>query len=466
LELVTQILVFYVIIAIGVFVWYDVLLLFLLGMVFGKKQKIIEVSNKEAKEIPDYKLPVVTILLPLYKEKATIPYLIESLLKMDYPKDKMDIRFLIEDEDKETQISIKTLELEAEQKFDVRYDDKGKLQQIGTWSGVPIEIDYISTGIKTKPNALNVGLSHAKGSIITIYDAEDRPEPTQIRKVVVYMMNHPEVACVQARLAYYNPDQSLLTKFFTIEYIYQFLVSLPFLSSMKITVPLGGTSNFFHTEVLKSLDGWDPKNVTEDADLGIRLGREGYSTVPLNVTTWEEAPPKFFPWLKQRVRWNKGYLYTLVVQFRNPMKIIREIGWRSSIFTFHLLFYPIVSALSLLGWVFFGIYWFDWFGISLQPLAGWVHDAFNYNPIIFYGSLLTFAFGIMYSVLCAIEGLFRQGDELALRKVKYAFFSPLYLLLQGISATIAIVELIFKPHTWHKTHHGFSIEKEKKQEEL
>jgi cellulose synthase/poly-beta-1,6-N-acetylglucosamine synthase-like glycosyltransferase len=171
LELVTQILVFYVIIAIGIFVWYDVLLLFLLGMVFGKKQKIIEVSNKEAKEIPDSKLPVVTVLLPLYKEKETIPYLIESLLKMDYPKDKMDIRFLIENEDKETQISIKTLELEAEQKFDVRYDDKGKLQQIGTWSGVPIEIDYISTGIKTKPNALNVGLRHAKGSIITINNA-------------------------------------------------------------------------------------------------------------------------------------------------------------------------------------------------------------------------------------------------------------------------------------------------------
>jgi glycosyltransferase XagB len=459
LELVTQILVFYVIIAIGIFVWYDVLLLFLLGMVFGKKQKIIEVSNKEAKEIPDSKLPVVTVLLPLYKEKETIPYLIESLLKMDYPKDKMDIRFLIENEDKETQTSIKTLELEADKKF----DDKGKLQQIGTWSGVPIEIDYISTGIKTKPNALNVGLSHAKGSIITIYDAEDRPEPTQIRKVVVYMMNHPEVACVQARLAYYNPDQSLLTKFFTIEYIYHFLVSLPFLSSMKITVPLGGTSNFFHTEVLKSLDGWDPKNVTEDADLGIRLGRNGYSTVPINVTTWEEAPPKLYPWIKQRVRWNKGYLYTLRVHFLNPMKIIRELGWKSSMFIFHLLFYPIVSALSLLGWIFFGIYWLDWFGIPLQPLAGWIHDVFLFFPIIFYSSLLTFAFGIMYSVFCAIEGLFRQGDELALRKVKYAFFSPLYLLLQGISATIAIVELIFKPHTWHKTHHGFSIEKEKEQ---
>ena len=129
-------------IGIGIFVWYDVLLLFLLGMVFGKKQKMIVVSNKEAKEIPDSKLPVVTVLLPLYKEKATIPYLIESIVKMDYPKDKKDIRFLVENEDNETQISIKTLALEA-QRFDVKYDGNGKPQQIGTWSGVPIEIDYI-----------------------------------------------------------------------------------------------------------------------------------------------------------------------------------------------------------------------------------------------------------------------------------------------------------------------------------
>ena len=130
------------------------------------------------------------------------------------------------------------------------------------------------------------------------------------------------------------------------------------------------------------------------------------------------------------------------------------------------MFYPIVSAISLQNWVFFGIYWLDWFGLSLQPLAGWIHDVFHFIPIIFYTSLLTFAFGIIYSILFAIEGLFRQDDEYALRKVKYAFFSPLYLLLQGVSATIAIIELIFKPQLWHKTHHGFSIEKEKEQEEL
>ena len=258
-----------------------------------------------------------------------------------------------------------------------------------------------------------------KASIITIYDAEDRPEPTQIRKVVVYMMDHPEVACVQARLAYYNPDQSLLTKFFAIEYIHHFVVSLPFLSSMKIILPLGGTSNFFHTEVLKSLNGWDPKNVTEDADLGIRLGRKGYTTVPINVTTWEEAPPRFYPWLKQRVRWNKGYLYTLIIHYRNPMKIIREIGWKSSIFTFHLLFYPIVSAISLQNWVFFGIYgWTGW--LIITAVSTWIHAIFYFIPIIFYTSLLTFAFGIIYSILFAIEGLFRQ-DDICIKESKIRF---------------------------------------------
>jgi cellulose synthase/poly-beta-1,6-N-acetylglucosamine synthase-like glycosyltransferase len=144
------------------------------------------------------------------------------------------------------------------------------------------EIDYVYTGVRTKPNALNVGLRNAKGSLLTIYDAEDRPDPAQLRKVAAYMIEHPGVACVQSRLMYYNPDQSIITKFFTIEYIQQFLVLLPSLFSMNKILLLGGTSNFFRTEVLRDLNGWDPNNVTEDADLGIRLSKMGYGRGPFS----------------------------------------------------------------------------------------------------------------------------------------------------------------------------------------
>jgi cellulose synthase/poly-beta-1,6-N-acetylglucosamine synthase-like glycosyltransferase len=428
--------------------------------ILRKVFNLIDLSVIEAGSVSDSTLPVVSILLPLYKEKRTLHYLIESLLRSNYPMHKLDIRFLVESDDTDTSKSIMNLSHELPHIQGVDYDPFGIPSKVRVWGGVTIEIDYVyHADVRTKPNALNVGLHQAKGRIVAVYDADDKPDPNQIRKVAVYMLKHPEVACVQTRLAYYNSDQSILTKLFTIEYIQHFLVILPEQYAMKNVIPLGGSSNFFRVEVLRDLKGWDPMNVTEDADFGLRMARRGYTTVPINSITWEEAPPKMYIWIRQRVRWNKGFVYTLFTHFRNPLKLIRDIGFKPALFAFHILSYPIVSAVSLIGWIFFVVYWLDWVGIfPVQPLAGWINAAFNYSPLLYLVSLGTLAFGIIYDLLVSLEGLFRQEDEYALKKLRYILITPIYHVLHNISSIIALIELAVYPHLWHKTPHGFSIE--------
>jgi cellulose synthase/poly-beta-1,6-N-acetylglucosamine synthase-like glycosyltransferase len=443
----------------GTFVLYDCMLLYLLIKSYRQEPTIAQLSYPEAKRIPDSKLPIVTILLPLYREKLMIPYLIHSIIKIDYPKNKLDVRLLIERDDKETQEAIKDFAIKNENIQIVKSNDSSIIYELKPWNQILLNIDYVTEGPKTKPNALNTGLRHAKGKILGIYDAEDRPDENQIRTIVAYMLKHPDVACVQARLAYYNDNQSMLARLFAIEYNQHFLVSLPTFFSMSKAVLLGGTSNFFRIEPLMSLGGWDPRNVTEDADLGIRAARRNYTIVPMDISTYEEAPPKLYPWLKQRIRWNKGYLYTLVTHFRNPLKILKEIGLRSFLLTFHQLFFPVISALSLLGWILFAFYWLNWFGMPLEPTSKWITTIFNSSPLLFYSSLLTVGFGPIYGILMSLEGLFRQeDDDYTLPKVKYVPFIVLYSVLQSVSSLIAIVELIAKPYLWHKTYHGFSIQ--------
>jgi cellulose synthase/poly-beta-1,6-N-acetylglucosamine synthase-like glycosyltransferase len=183
----------------GIFVLYDGVLLYLLTKAYRQESTIARLSYQEAKMIPDSKLPVVTILLPLYKEKLTIPYLIESISKIDYPKGKLDVRLLIEEEDEETQEAVKDFAIKNKNIEIINSVGDSTVSNIQSWDQIVINIDYVMGGTRTKPNALNVGLRHARGKILCIYDAEDRPDEKQIRTIVAYMLKHPDVACVQAR---------------------------------------------------------------------------------------------------------------------------------------------------------------------------------------------------------------------------------------------------------------------------
>ena len=186
------------------YVFTDILAFIVLARVFVKDPKIIEVTEREARAIPDHLLPIVTILLPVYKEHLTLPYLFKSIGKINYPKDKLDIRILIEPDDQSTLRSVLTLPRHARMINAIKYSKYGFPKIISVWDNLQVHIEYIylhPKGARTKPNALNKGLAGARGSILTIYDAEDRPDPNQLRKAVVYLLKHPKVTCVQARLA-------------------------------------------------------------------------------------------------------------------------------------------------------------------------------------------------------------------------------------------------------------------------
>ena len=407
----------------------------------------------------DIDLPEVTILLPVYREEVTLPYLLRSISQLDYPKSKLDIRIIVEPDDYPTLKCLFSLP-QSTAGNEIMYDQVSFPKRIRIWEGMEVKIDYIRLKQKSsraKPKSLNVGLKDARGNFIIVYDAEDRPEPNQLRKMVAYLSENPNVTCIQACLGYYNSEQSVLTKLFSIEYMYHFHVLLPLLYSRGKVLLLGGTSNFIRTETLRQLNGWDEKNVTEDADLGIRLARKGYETVPIETTTWEEAPPRLYPWLRQRIRWNKGYLYTLFTHFKKPLSLLNEIGFKAMVILFYQLSGPLINLIAFIGWILFVFVWIGVFGFSISPIYQLMEQSYQREQLLIYTSFFTLAFSILFTVLINTVAIRRVGGKYAKNKMRYIPLLLFYNMLVGFAGLVAIVEMLVKPHVWHKTYHGFSI---------
>lgn len=235
----------------------------------------------------DADLPTYTVLVPLYREARVVPALLAHLASLDYPASKLEVLLLVEEDDHETLAAVQAAKPPA------------YFTLLTLPPGQP----------RTKPKALNVGLLFARGEFLVVYDAEDRPEPDQLKKAVVAFRKGSEhLTCVQAALNYYNREENSLTRLFAMEYAHWFDYLLPGLFQLGLPMPLGGTSNHFRTERLRQLGGWDPFNVTEDADLGLRMAGRGLTVAVLNSTTWEEAPHHLTAWIRQRSRWIKGYM--------------------------------------------------------------------------------------------------------------------------------------------------------------
>ncbi|HOL67435.1 MAG TPA: glycosyltransferase, partial [bacterium] len=274
-------------------------------LIFSGLLRRQEIVISEVEILSRYEWPFYTILLPLYREKEILPQLYRAMEKLDYPREKLEIILILEEDDSETQQALEQISLPP-------------------WWRLVIVPDQPP---KTKGKALNYGLVQARGDFLVIYDAEDIPEPDQLKKAVLGFQRSPEqVVCLQAKLNYYNPYQNILTGWFTAEYSTWFDLYLPGISRVGAPIPLGGTSNHFRTAVLKQLRGWDPYNVTEDCDLGIRIFSAGYRTAVLDTTTWEEANSQLPNWIKQRSRWVKGYIQTYFVHMRHPWHLLRRLG--------------------------------------------------------------------------------------------------------------------------------------------
>jgi tRNA threonylcarbamoyl adenosine modification protein YjeE len=400
--------------------------------------------------------PVVTVLVPLYREVNVARNILRSLDKLDYPRTHLDVKFLLE------------------------ADDPATLQALQA-AGIPAWAEVVvvpHAQPKTKPRACNHGLERARGEFLVIYDAEDRPEPDQIKQAVVAFQNLPDkVACLQAQLAYHNHRHNLLTRWFAMEYNVWFRRYLPGLARLGVPIPLGGTSNHFRTAALKTVGGWDPFNVTEDCDLGVRLHLLGYRTSLLDSTTWEEANSKVGNWLRQRSRWLKGYFVTHVVWARRPLWLLTRLGpWAVWGFLLSVLFVPLLAATNLVLWAYSLVYatlvcidwsrgiplmtifterdygeerlsWPMWYsGPGEDPVFGPLSQAF------FAASVVLFAGNLAFILISGLAG--RRPGQRGVWAA--ALLLPAYWVLISLAAWKGLWQAIVRPHYWEKTVHGLT----------
>lgn len=397
----------------------------------------IRVSGEDLKKIKADALPMYSILCPLYKEASVLPHFIESMNAMDWPKEKLDILLLLEEDDKETIQAAQNMQLPEHFSIVIVPDSQPK----------------------TKPKACNFGLNLAQGEYIVVYDAEDRPDPDQLKKAyLAFQRAHSTVVCMQAKLNYYNPHDNLLTRLFTAEYSLWFDVILPGLQSIQTTIPLGGTSNHFRTSELLHLEGWDPFNVTEDADLGARLFRKGYKTAIIDSTTLEEANGSVKNWFRQRSRWIKGYIQTYFVHFRNPFRFAKQYGHHAILFQLIVGGKIAFMLINPLLWTITISYF------ALFSLVGPTIEAI-YPGTVFYMAATSLVVGNFIYLYNYMIGVAKRGQwEL----VKYVLFVPLYWLMISIGAGVAVFQFFAKPYYWEKTTHGLHLlhEEARREKEL
>lgn len=371
--------------------------------------------------------PKYTILCPLYKEAAIVPQFVEAMKKLDYPEEQLQILLLTEEQDRETRKAIRAFHLPRQ-----------------------FEIVVVPNGQpRTKPRACNYGLLKATGEYVVIYDAEDIPEPRQLKKAVLSFANNDvDTVCVQAKLNFYNSRQNLLTRWFAAEYATWFGFILPALQSAGFVLPLGGTSNHFRTVALRALGGWDAYNVTEDCDLGLRLKRFKMKTVILDSTTLEEANPDLKNWLRQRSRWIKGYMQTYLTHIRAPLKSLRQEGIKDFL-SFQLVIGSGVGVLFFnpLMWSLLGLYM-----AKRAEVVEYYHRLFP-GPLLYLG-LLCLIFGNFFYIYLYLLACMRRKDY---SLVFWSLFIPIYWLLMSIAGIYAFFELLVRPHYWQKTVHGFHI---------
>ncbi|QWL29354.1 glycosyltransferase [Rathayibacter toxicus] len=381
-------------------------------------------------------LPIYTILIPAYKEAGIIGKLLVNIGALDYPKAKLEVLVLLEADDEETIAAVR------------RMKPPEYVRMVVVPPGTP----------QTKPRACNYGLSFARGEFVVIYDAEDRPDPDQLRTCVRLFRKdaferafvdstQKPLVCLQGSLSYFNADYNVLTRMFAVEYAHWFGAMLPGLDKSRLPIPLGGTSNHFDTLVLRELGAWDPYNVTEDADLGLRVAAHGYRVGVVKSNTWEEACAEVPAWIRQRTRWIKGYMMTAGVNTRHPVRWFRTNGILGTVSLVALimgtplafLLYPLVFGFTVVTYV--GV---RFIGLDIPE---WLIIAGTTN-MLFSNALMI--------VVSGVAAWRRYNWRVAI----FALVTPAYWLLHSIAAWRAAWQIIVSPHRWEKTPHGLTEEYE------
>ena len=369
--------------------------------------------------LADADLPVYTVLVALHRETAVAGQLVAALRGLDYPAGRLDLKFLVEADDAATAQALAAAGLPA-------------------WA----EILRCPPGFpRTKPRALNLGLRFARGSLVTVFDAEDLPAPDQLRRAAErFALASPQLAALQASLVIDNGSAGWLTRSFALDYAGLFDVTVPGLARLGLPVALGGSSNHIRRSALEAVGGWDAWNVTEDADLGLRLARHGFTVGHLASATAEEAPARLTAWLAQRRRWMKGWMQTSLVQARPGGRLdpVERAAMAATCLgtVATALAGPPLAVLLLLRISAGPPLRDDPLGLAAAALA-----------------LVVAALGPIALLLPAVLGARRRGLPFGMRDLAGL------LACQGLAcwaAWRAAAELAVAPYRWAKTEHGLT----------
>ena len=414
-------------IAVATFAYVLVIGFRLALVLMAQDAPVLRFTAGELGAASDAALPPYTVLVPLYREDKVLPALLARLSALDYPAHRLQVLLLIEEDDQLTRAALARIEL------DTRF----------------ASVLIPPRQPRTKPKACNVGLRYALGEFCVIYDAEDRPDPDQLRKAVAAFRTLPAwIVCVQAELQYWNPWTNWLTRCFAAEYALNFSLVLRGLDRFRLPIPLGGTSNHFRTEALRELGAWDPYNVTEDADLGIRIARRGWGVRMMDSVTEEEANSRIGNWIRQRSRWIKGYYQTWLVHMRAPLQLWRELGTRQfCAFQLTVGFSVLTGLLNPIFWALTCVY----------LISGPSHISALFPPVVLYVGVFCMLMGNLLMVYSMMAGCMDRGLYGAVRSM---IAIPVYWALMSVAAYKALFQLLrpSRRHYWELTEHGLVAE--------
>ncbi len=369
-------------------------------------------------------LPLYTMLVPLYREEGQVAELVRAIASMDWPASRREVFLVCEEDDSQTIRAVRACALPE------------GFHLVCCPKSFP----------RTKPKALNFALPLAKGELVVVYDAEDRPHPMQLREAYKrFAADGRDLACLQAPLTATNAAAGWLSAMYTVEYDTLFRGTLPALASIGGPLPLGGTSNHFRTEALRACMGWDAWNVTEDADLGVRLARMGFRCATIELPTLEEAPETLPVWMRQRTRWLKGWMQTILVHMRDPLRLQRELGW-SGFLVFQLSMTTIVA--SVLAHPF----------VLAHAILSLCRIALGHELTVrqfAYVGLDLFSITASYMTYGLLAGAVarRSGKRVGMR---LQLSLPAYWLLISAAGWRAAWQFVREPFKWEKTEHGLA----------
>nr|WP_196246302.1 glycosyltransferase family 2 protein [Lacticaseibacillus zhaodongensis] len=366
-------------------------------------------------------VPFVSIMVPAHNEGIVIVKTVLALLQFDYPHDRYEIIVINDNSSDNSAALLKNL------------------QQLNPGRNLAVINTDAKTGGKGKSNALNIGLKRAKGSVISIYDADNTPEHGALRYLVAELMSNAEYGAVIGKFRTRNKSATLLTRFINVETLsYQWMAQAGRQQLFHLgTIP--GTNYVIRRSLLERVGGWDVKALAEDTEISFRIYQLGYRIgFQPHAVTWEQEPQTLDVWFHQRTRWVKGNIYVIV---KNAGKLFTRAGRhiRFDLLYFLAIYFLLMVALILSDTVF------------VLSVAGVVHsNLVGFSNSLWLAAILTF-------ILSTYLTITTEKSEMTLSNLfvicgMYIVYSQMWLAVAAHGMVGYIREQVFHQQAkWYKT---------------